>query len=99
MPITNEVLAEKLDGLNSRVSDLQATTREFGSTFVRSEVFDLRFRELDLAISNIALGQTNAKSEIEKLKSRRIVPTVVTAFIASIVTAAFTYLLYARIQG
>lgn len=99
MPITNEVLAEKIDSLGSRLSDLQTTTQTFSTTFVSHEVFELRLRELNTATKQMEVSIANINLEIERLKSRRIVPQVVTAFLASAITAAFTYLLYARIQG
>lgn len=99
MTITNDVLAEKIDGLDKRMSELQHTTQNFTTTFVTHEVFELRMRAMDLAIKQVEASLVSSKLEIDKLKSRRLVPQVMTALIASLLTAAFTYLLYARIQG
>jgi len=99
MNITNEVLAEKIDGLSSRLSDLNATTQTFSATFVSHEVFELRFRELDLAIKQVDAANKSNQLAIEKLQERKIIPTIVTATIASVLASVFTYLLYARLQS
>lgn len=96
--ITNEVLAEKIDGLSRRVSDLQVGQQSIASTFVSHEVFELRFKELDTNTKLVDAAQKANSIEIEKIKAKRIVPTIVTATIASVLASAFTYLLYARLQ-
>lgn len=97
--ITNDVLAEKIDGLDKRMSELQHTTQNFTTTFVTHEVFELRMRAMDLAIKQVETSLTASKLEIVALQKRKLVPQIMTALLSALLTAAFTYLLYARIQG
>lgn len=94
MNITNDVLAEKIDGLSTRFADTQKVI----GTLVSNDVFQLRLKELDVAIKRVDIEQQSNKIEIEKLKNRRYVPTLVIASVASTLTAAFTYLLISRLR-
>lgn len=89
--ITNEVLAEKIDSLTGRVAEIYSMTQKFSTTFVSHEVFELRLQQIDASQKSNAI-------EIEKLKSRRLVPVVVISGLASIVTGLFSYLLFSYLS-
>lgn len=72
--ITNDVLAAKQDTLSAQLGELKATIDGFASTYARSDLLDLRFKEIDLQIAGIA-------KDIVKLQNRKnflgwLLPTV-----------------------
>ena len=99
-PVTNDVLATKLDAVNDRLSKvetkLDAIPVQFGQTFISHEFFDLSMKAMDLKV------QANDVA-IRKLDSRKtwlnwLLPTI-SAVLGSLLTFLIINYLSARQYG
>jgi len=82
--ITNEVLAEKIDGITHRLVGLEKKIDEMPSAFVSHEVLELKLAPM--------------AGKLKELDQRRNLITWGIPILATLVGSVFTYLIIEKIQ-
>lgn len=95
-PITNEVLASKLDSVvqNQQMFQvkLDALPGQIDHSYIRNDIFDLRMKEMDTQVLAI-------KATILQLQNRKTLVGWVTPTVSAILGSVLTYLIISQIQA
>lgn len=93
--VTNEVLAAKLDTLAQNQRNLEikveALPSQIDHSYIRSDIFDLRMKEMDTSILAI-------KSDMLKLANRKSLINWITPTISAVLGSVLTFLIIDRIK-
>lgn len=68
--VTNEVLANELSNLGKNIESLTSRFDSFESQYARSDLLELRFRELDTRFAQIDLQIVSLKKEMKEDMAR-----------------------------
>lgn len=92
MATTNDVLAANQDALSAQLGEVKAMVQGFATTFARSDVLELRFKEVDLQIKTINV-------EIIKLQDKKVVSAWLLPVITFVAGSGIAFLLIEYIKG
>ncbi len=88
--ITNEVLSAKLDATSAQIGEVKAQIAAFGTVYARSDLLDLRFKEVDAQIVTIKLEIAKVVKDTQKVSWKSHTLTAIfTAALVLLVTYVF----------
>lgn len=81
--VTNDVLAANQDTMSAQIGEVRAMVQGFATTYTRTDIFELRFKEIDTRIADINLGIQTLTLEIKKASTRNKLQTWLTGTISA----------------
>lgn len=81
--VTNDVLAANQDALSAQIGEVRTMVQGFANTYTRTDIFELRLKEIDTSIAGINVSVQTLALEIKKASNRSRLQTWVTGTLSA----------------